>query len=98
MAWVIDPAGDETAALAKIVDFGGLRVLEVGAGDGRLTWRYAAQAAKVLAVDPDEERIAQARADLPPELASRVRLEVMDAVELDVRPASFDLAFFSWSF
>lgn len=97
MTWVLDPSGDETAALAGLVDFSGLRVLEIGAGEGRLTSRYAASAASVLAVDPDAERLAKARADLAPELADRVRFEVADAVELDVSRASFDLAFFSWS-
>jgi hypothetical protein len=34
--------------------------------------------------DPVEERIEQGCAELPPSLAERVRLEVMDAIELDV--------------
>ena len=41
----IDPEGAELAALGKLVDFAGLHVLEVGCGDGRLTWRYADGAA-----------------------------------------------------
>ncbi|HEY3070844.1 MAG TPA: class I SAM-dependent methyltransferase [Gaiellaceae bacterium] len=97
MAWTIDVFGDETAALAEVADLRGLRVLEVGAGEGRLTWRFAGQTASVLAIDPDEERIAQAREELPAELAERVRLEVMDAVELDVPKQSFDFALLSWS-
>jgi ubiquinone/menaquinone biosynthesis C-methylase UbiE len=97
MAWTIDLQGDETAALAEIIDFGGKRVLEVGAGDGRLTWRVAAETKSLLAIDPDQERIDQARADLPPELAGRVDFRVMDAVELDVPKRSFDIALLSWS-
>jgi ubiquinone/menaquinone biosynthesis C-methylase UbiE len=62
-----------------------------------LTWRFAGETASVFAIDPDEERIAQAREALPAELAERVRLEVMDAVELDVPKQSFDLALLSWS-
>jgi ubiquinone/menaquinone biosynthesis C-methylase UbiE len=97
MAWTIDLQEDETAALAEIIDFGGKRVLEVGAGDGRLTWRVAAETKSLLAIDPDEERIEQARADLPAELSERVDFRVMDAVELDVPKRSFDVALLSWS-
>jgi ubiquinone/menaquinone biosynthesis C-methylase UbiE len=97
MAWTIDPFGDETAALGKIVDFGGMRVLEIGCGEGRLTWRYAGETESVLGIDPDEERIAQARADLPPSLRDKVRFEVADAAEFDPPRRKFDLAFFSWS-
>lgn len=97
MAWTIDLHGDETAALAEVADLRGARILEIGAGEGRLTWRFAAEAEHVLAIDPDEKRIAQARADLPAELADRVRFEVMDAVELDVEPQGFDVALLSWS-
>jgi len=97
MAWTIDVHGDETAALAEVIDFGGERVLEVGAGDGRLTWRVATETKSLLAIDPDEERIEQARADLPAELSGRVDFRVMDAVELDVPKRSFDVALLSWS-
>jgi ubiquinone/menaquinone biosynthesis C-methylase UbiE len=97
MAWLIDILEDETAALGEVVDFRGKRVLEVGAGEGRLTWRFATETASVLAIDPDEERIEQGRAELPASLAERVQLEAMDAIELDVPRQSFDLALLSWS-
>jgi ubiquinone/menaquinone biosynthesis C-methylase UbiE len=96
-AWIIDPNGDEIAALAEIVDLRGARVLEIGAGEGRLTWRFAGETEHVLAVDPDEERICQARADLPSDLAERVRFEVAGAAELEVPARTFDLALLSWS-
>jgi ubiquinone/menaquinone biosynthesis C-methylase UbiE len=97
LAWIIDVRGDETTALAEVVDFRAKRVLEVGAGDGRLTWRIAAETASLLAIDPDEERIEHARADLPGELSGRVNFRVMDAAELDVPRRSFDVALLSWS-
>ncbi len=92
-----DPEGAELEALARIVDVTGLRVLEIGCGDGRLTARVASAAASVLAIDPDEELIAEARRTLPAELAEKVRFEVADAVELQHPPRSFDLALLSWS-
>ncbi len=97
MAWRIDPEGTETAALARVAPVDGLRLLEVGCGDGRLTFRYADGAASVLAVDPDAERIRNARAALPTRLASKVEFAVTGAAEVDAPKNSFDLVLFSWS-
>jgi 16S rRNA A1518/A1519 N6-dimethyltransferase RsmA/KsgA/DIM1 with predicted DNA glycosylase/AP lyase activity len=97
VTWTIDGEGAEIAALDRLVELGGLRVLEVGAGDGRLTLKYAARTAEVLAVEPDEELVADARAALPPELADRVRFEAVDILELESPPASYDAAVLSWS-
>jgi len=36
-----DPENNETRALFDLADFKSKRVLEIGCGDGRLTWRYA---------------------------------------------------------
>lgn len=97
MASVKDPEGAELRALAKVVDFTGQRVLEIGCGDGRLTWTYAPKAAKVLGIDTDAEVIAQARKATPPGLKHRVRFRVAQAEKLRVRPAGFDIAFLAWS-
>jgi len=97
MAWRIDPEGVETRALARLAPVDGLRVLELGCGDGRLTFRYAEEAASVLAVDPDGERIDAARAALPPGLADTVTFAVAGAAEVDAPRRSFELALFSWS-
>jgi ubiquinone/menaquinone biosynthesis C-methylase UbiE len=93
----IDPEGTETDALARIAPLDGLRVLELGCGDGRLTFRYADVAASVLAVDPDPDQIAAARVALPLHLADRVSFAAVGAAEVDVPRRSFDLALFSWS-
>lgn len=91
---VIDPEGAELVTLAEVVDFSGLRVLEIGCGDGRLTRRYEARAVSVLGVDPDDEAIAAAR---KASRRKRVRFAVGDATSLEVPPSAFDLVFFSWS-
>lgn len=93
----IDPEGAEVAALAEVADFEGLRVLELGCGDGRLTFRYAHEAASVLAIDPDQTSIRRARRARPAELRGRVRFSAAGATEFRVPKSSFDLAFFSWS-
>jgi 2-polyprenyl-3-methyl-5-hydroxy-6-metoxy-1,4-benzoquinol methylase len=93
---VKDPEGAEARVLGQTDDFTGTRVLEIGCGDGRLTWLYAPRAASVLGIDPDEEQIAVARSATPPELADRVQFEVGEAEDLS-RTAVFDVAFLSWS-
>jgi ubiquinone/menaquinone biosynthesis C-methylase UbiE len=93
----IDPEGAEPTALAELAPVDGLRVLELGCGDGRLTFRYAGPAASVLAVDPDGEQIDRARVALPPELRGTVTFEECGAADVAAPHSSFDLALFSSS-
>ncbi|MGH2922258.1 MAG: class I SAM-dependent methyltransferase [Gaiellaceae bacterium] len=97
MSSVKDATGAEARALAELADFTGKRVLEVGCGDGRLTWLYAHDAREVLGVDSDGDAIEEARAALLAELADRVSFRVAEAEALDVPPPRFDIAFLSWS-
>jgi len=94
---VLDPEGAHLAALRRVADFRGRRVLELGCGDGRLTLPVAAEAAHVLAFDPDAEAVERARRALPAELAARVDFRVASGREIEVEPRSFELALFSWS-
>ena len=96
MGLVKDTGGAEARVLGGTADFSGARVLEVGCGDGRLTWLYAPRAVSVLGLDPDEEQIALAQANTPPELADRVRFEAAEVEDLS-KTATFDVAFLSWS-
>jgi len=94
---ITDPQRLEIKALFDFVgDFDGLRVLEIGCGDGRLTWQYAALAGHVSGIDPNEERITSARANMPSELASKVKFDV-SSVESYRPDEPYDLAIFSWS-
>jgi len=97
MARVLDPEGTHLAALRRLQDFTGARVLEVGCGDGRLTCGIAEHAASLLAFDPDEAAVASARAALPDGLAGRVTYRVASATDIEVAPASFDILLFSWT-
>ena len=94
---VLDPEGAHLAALRRLADFRDQRVLELGCGDGRLTVGIAADAASVLAFDPDAEAVERARSSLPTELAQRVTYQVASGKEIEVEPLSFDLVVFSWS-
>jgi ubiquinone/menaquinone biosynthesis C-methylase UbiE len=72
-------------------------VLEIGCGDGRLTWRFADQAASVLAIDPKEAEIAVAKERTPDGLRSRVSFKVADVRTVELPENAFDAAVISWS-
>ncbi len=93
----LDPEGAHLAALRRLADFRDRRVLEMGCGEGRLTQGIAADAASVLAFDPDAASIAQARACLTAELADRVAFTVARAEEIEIGRGEFDLVVFSWA-
>jgi len=65
MAIKTDPDNNEVRALFDLVDFSGKHVLEIGCGDGRLTWRYAEAAAHVTGIDTFEQAIGRAKAHQP---------------------------------
>jgi len=99
MAIVKDPEGSETSALHAMVDFKNQRVLEVGCGEGRLTWRYADNAASVTAIDPHGGDIEAARANTPDQLKAGVSF-LQSTIEDFARSFSgrkFDVAIFAWS-
>jgi predicted RNA methylase len=97
VAWRIDPEGVELRTLRELAPVDGLRVLELGCGDGRLTFQYAGATASVFAADPDAERVAIARNALPPDLEGKVSFTVAGAADVKTRRRRFDLALFSWS-
>ena len=97
MTRTIDPEGAHLAALHRLGDFSGQRVLELGCGDGRLTVGIAAKAESVFAFDPDADAVGRARASLSAELTERVAYRVASGKEVEIESASFDLAVFSWS-
>ncbi|MEE9198878.1 MAG: class I SAM-dependent methyltransferase [Dehalococcoidia bacterium] len=97
MATALDPEGVETRVIHDLVDFRGRGVLEIGCGDGRLTWRYADDAASVLAIDPKEARIAQAQEHTSDALRDTVTFKAVDISTFEPPEAAFDIALFSWS-
>jgi 16S rRNA A1518/A1519 N6-dimethyltransferase RsmA/KsgA/DIM1 with predicted DNA glycosylase/AP lyase activity len=93
MAISEDPEGHERAAFtAAKLSFTGLRVLEIGCGDGRLTRQYARKAASVVAIDPDARAIARLAAELP---IVDARATTFAGFVLPAR--SVDVALFAWS-
>jgi ubiquinone/menaquinone biosynthesis C-methylase UbiE len=93
----LDPEGVETRVLHNLVRLAGRNVLEIGSGDGRLTWRYAHRTASVVGVESEEGHVLRARAAAPPALRNRVDFHVADAASVELPDAAFDVVVFSWS-
>jgi len=93
MALREDPEQHEDRALDRLIpSFTGLRVLEIGAGDGRITRKYATQAASIVAIDPKAEDIDVLRAELPGVDARAIGIH-----DLQMPARSVDVVMFSWS-
>ena len=97
MAIQIDPEKREFEALLKLAgDLSGQKVLEVGCGNGRITTHLAQFAAHITAIDPNEDRITIAKANLPPNLAHKISYHTMPLEELPPGDL-FDMVLLSWS-
>ncbi len=99
MAIRIDPENNKIRALLEMADFAGKHVLEIGCGDGNLTWCYADAAAHVTAIDPFEEGIRRAKENLPDTLRDRVEFHNITIEDFAAASESevFDMAILPWS-
>ncbi len=95
--FAIDPEGFDARAINSLVDFRGKAVLEIGSGDGRLTWCFADDAKGVLAIDPRARDVRQAIAATPDHLRSKIRFIEADATTYRYPTAKFDIAILSYS-
>ncbi len=97
MASELDPEGVESRALLQAADFNNARVLEVGAGDGRLAFRYANASAHVVGIEPQAKELASALEACPSHHRQRVSFLQATALALPFRNGSFDIAVLAWS-
>ncbi len=93
-----DPERNETRYLHEYADMRGKRILEIGSGDGRLTWRYAEGARFVAGIDVERDELRVAVIERASDLASRVQFVQADSIHLPFSASSFDLAIFAWAF
>ena len=98
MTIILDPERNETKSLFDLCpDWAGKTVLEIGSGDGRLTWRYAEKAARVVALEPGEEAHALALKNRPREMVHVELLNIGFEAFTHQNKERFDLALLSWS-
>lgn len=93
-----DAEKNEIRFLHKHLDFAGRRVLEIGCGEGRLTWQYAAEARSVIGIDLDIDALRVASIERASGLEDTVSFACTDSIRLPFRKEEFDLAILAWSF
>jgi ubiquinone/menaquinone biosynthesis C-methylase UbiE len=91
----LDPKGAELRAIQSAADFRNARVLEIGCGDGRLTFRYAGETRSVVGIDPKEGNLAPAVNGCPENLRDRVRFVCASASRLPFRNERFEIVLFA---
>lgn len=91
MAIEVDPEGVESGELLNAVHFDGARVLEVGSGDGRLSFRYASVSPFVVGIDPNLDEVCSAERSCPPRLRGRLTFLAGNATSLPFCTESFDI-------
>lgn len=93
---VRDKSGAESAAVAAAVDLTGMRVLELGPANGRIT-PIAEHAREVHSVGAERACAPGTTAGFAQLLKRRVRFAAHHAEALDVERRRFDLALCGWS-
>lgn len=93
-----DPEGFEKRILHKFLDFKDKRILEVGCGEGRLTWQYAAASDLTVGFDPDHSALRVARADAQDKSrGTHVHFANASASHIPFSKETFDIAILAWS-
>jgi len=92
-----DPERNETKYLHEFADFTGKHVLEIGCGEGRLTWQYAKETQTTVGIDPDRNALRIATVDRPFDLENKIHFSCADSQSLPFSKETFDLAVLAWS-
>lgn len=92
-----DPDRLEAKYLHRFADFTDRRVLEVGCGEGRMTWQYAKTTRATLGIDPDPDALRVARVDRPHDMTGKVSFACAASEHLPFSKEIFDIAVLAWS-
>ena len=98
MTILLDPEHNESDALFSLpLEWTGKSVLEIGSGDGRLTWRYADKVARAVGLEPDVEKFKAELENFPSGFEHVEFLNLgLDGFAKNNKE-KFDLALLSWS-
>jgi ubiquinone/menaquinone biosynthesis C-methylase UbiE len=92
-----DPERNESKYLHTFTDFKNKRVIEIGCGEGRMTWQYAKATQTTIGVDPDKDALRVAKVDRPSELEHKVLFAGAASEYLPFSKETFDIALLAWS-
>jgi ubiquinone/menaquinone biosynthesis C-methylase UbiE len=92
-----DSERNETKYLQKFADFTGKRVLEIGCGEGRLTWQYAKATRLTIGIDLDADTLRVATIERPSDLENKVYFSQAVSEQLPFSKETFDIAVLAWS-
>jgi cyclopropane fatty-acyl-phospholipid synthase-like methyltransferase len=97
MTLLKDGERNESKYLHKFADLTNKRVLEIGCGEGRLTWQYAKETGSTIGIDSDKDGLRVAIFDQPSGLEHKVHFSQRIRTP-SISSETFDLALFAWSF
>ena len=92
-----DPEEREITTIHQLGRLEGRRVLEIGCGEGRMTWRYATLPEAITGIDPDLGALTEALSAWPDALVNQMAFAQAKAEHLPFPKESFETAVFSWS-
>jgi ubiquinone/menaquinone biosynthesis C-methylase UbiE len=92
-----DPERNESKYLHEFADFKKKCVLEVGAGEGRMTRQYAKATQVTIGIDPDIDALRIAKIDRPTDLERQVLMSCAASEYLPFSKETFDIAVLAWS-
>ena len=92
-----DPERNEPKYLHRFADFTNRRVLEIGSGEGRMTWHYAKGTQTTIGIDPDQDSLRIASVDRPRDLENKTLFTCAASEYLPFSKETFDIAVLAWS-
>jgi ubiquinone/menaquinone biosynthesis C-methylase UbiE len=92
-----DPESNEKKYLHKFADFAGKGVLEIGCGEGRLTWHYTKETRSTIGFDLDADALRVASIDRPSDLTGKIHFVRAESEYIPFSKETFDIAILAWT-
>ena len=87
----------EKKYLHKYADFAGKRVIEIGCGEGRLTWQYAKETRSTIGIDLDADALRVASIDRSSDLTNKILFARAESEHIPFSKETFDIAILAWT-